>query len=318
MNSVHVVLCTYNGEQYLKEMLESLVSQTLKPRTVVVLDDCSTDGTCEIVESYKQKLPLEFIKNTMNSGHRAAFSKALEYTRQFVEPGDFIALADQDDIWHPEKNGILVSEIKNHALVFGDAEIIDKFGKISADSWREQALISTDTNINRQVAGINNVTGMLSLFKAELLDEILPIPEGVTVHDRWIAMVAEKSALSNAQGVCAIPQKVAQYRIHGNNAVGGTATPPMSKTLSIAKSWTQTILENKDRLHLNECEIKFAQTHLDWTQQRLNNATALKFLPWIIRNRNDLFLQTTFLARAKKIAFSCLGLSLAKKLFSKS
>lgn len=318
MNSVHVVLCTYNGEAYLKEMLDSLVSQTLKPKTVVVLDDCSTDNSFSIVDSYKQKLPLKLFKNETNLGHRVSFSKALEIARQFVEPGDFIALADQDDIWFPQKNEILAKEIKNHALVFGDAQIIDKLGKVTADSWRFQAHISTETNIKRQAAGINNVTGMLSLFKVELLDQVLPIPEGVTVHDRWIAMIAEKSTSPNAKGVCAIPQTVAQYRIHGNNAVGGAQTPPMSKVLSISASWTQTILDNKERLHLDENELKFVQTHLEWTQQRTRRATALRFLPWIFKNRNDLFLKTSVFSQIKQIIFSCIGLSLAKKLFAKS
>ncbi|MCQ2098409.1 MAG: glycosyltransferase [Fibrobacter sp.] len=313
MNSVHVVLCTYNGERFLEEMLRSIVSQTIPPKTVTILDDASTDNTTGIVEKFSEILPLHFHKNQKNSGHRAAFSKALEYARPFVEPGDFIALADQDDIWEPTKNETLLKEIGDAALAFGDAQIIDGDGKKTADSWRAQAHISKVTNIDRQVAGINNVTGMISLFRGELLEKILPIPEGVTVHDRWIAMMALKNG-----GVKAIDQVVAKYRIHGNNAVGGAATPCMSETLKTAISWNETILANSQRLEMTPGEIAFAKRHLAWSRRKLNCATALRDLPWVFAHRNDLFLKTSAVTRLKQILFSGLGLSLARKLFGKS
>jgi len=313
MNSVHVVLCTYNGERFLKEMLQSIACQTVPSKSVTILDDASSDNTCSIVESFAEVLPLHFYKNTSNTGHRAAFSRALEYASQFVEPGDYIALADQDDIWEPNKNELLLKGICESALAFGDAQIIDGEGKKTADSWRALAHISKDTNINRQVAGINNVTGMISLFKAELLQDILPIPEGVTVHDRWIAMMAVKNG-----GIKAIDQVVAKYRIHGNNAVGGVATPCMSKTLATAISWNETILDNASRLKLTDAEISFAKKHLAWTKRKMNCATALRDLPWVIANRDNLFLKTSPATRLKQVLFSAFGLPLAKKLFGKS
>lgn len=313
MNSVHVVLCTYNGERYLDEMLRSIAWQTLPAKSVTILDDASSDRTCEIVESYREKLPLHFYRNETNTGHRAAFSKALEYARQLVQPGDFIALADQDDIWNPTKNEKLVQGVGSKALAFGDAQIIDGQGNKTADSWRALAHISKDSNICRQVAGINNVTGMISLFRVELLNEILPIPEGVTVHDRWIAMMALKNG-----GIVAIDETVASYRIHGGNAVGGVATPCMSKTLATAISWNETIIANADRLKMNDGEINFAKKHLRWTQHKTAHTTAFRFLPWVFAHRDDLFLKTSAVTRLKQILFSALGLPLAKKLFGKS
>ncbi|MCF0223188.1 MAG: glycosyltransferase [Fibrobacter sp.] len=313
MNSVHVVLCTYNGERFLEEMLHSLAWQTVPAKSVTILDDASTDGTCRIVEKFSEILPLHFYKNRENSGHRAAFSKALEKARAFVEPGDFIALADQDDIWEPTKNETLLKGIENGALVFGDAQVIDGEGRTTADSWRKFAYIQTDTNINRQVAGINNVTGMLSLFRGELLEKILPIPEGVTVHDRWIAMIALKNG-----GVKALDQVVAKYRIHGNNAVGGVATPSMSETLTTAITWNETLLENSRRLELTPAETAFAKRHLAWTRRKLDHPTALRNLPWVFTHRDDLFLKTSAMKRLKQIIFSGFGLTLARKLFGKS
>ncbi|MCF0215312.1 MAG: glycosyltransferase [Fibrobacteraceae bacterium] len=318
MNSVHVVLCTYNGEKYLGEMLNSLVAQTYPCKTVIALDDASKDSTYKILESFHDKLPIKIFCNENNTGHRAAFSKALDLAKPFIEPGDYVALADQDDIWDAKKNELLVKNIGNASLVFGDAQVIDGEGNLTARSWRKLAHIGTDTNIQRQIAGINNVTGMLSLFKGELLEKILPIPKGVTVHDRWIAMVAQKNKTPKGEGgVKAISHVVAQYRIHGENAVGGTAIPSMSKTLEIAYSWTQTIIANNNRLNLSSAELLFAQKHLNWIKHKQTRAFAFKYLPWIIKNQNQLFLQTSIFKRFMQMTFSCIGLSTAKKFLGK-
>ena len=49
---VSIIMSTYNGERYIREQLESLLSQTLKADEVLILDDCSTDSTCSIIEDF--------------------------------------------------------------------------------------------------------------------------------------------------------------------------------------------------------------------------------------------------------------------------
>ena len=73
-----ITLATYNGEKYLAQMLDSLVAQTRPADVIIAVDDGSKDSTCEILERYKDKLPLEITKFEKNRGHRAAFSTALE------------------------------------------------------------------------------------------------------------------------------------------------------------------------------------------------------------------------------------------------
>ena len=313
MAKIGIVLATYNGEKYLAQMLDSLVAQTRPADFIVAVDDGSKDNTPAILKSYQDRLPLQVTILEKNSGHRAAFSKALELAQPQLSSNDLIALADQDDVWLPQKLEILEKEIQDKSLVFGDAQVVDANGKIIAESWRSYSKIEKKISIEQQIAGINNVTGCLSLFSASLLDAILPIPEGVTVHDRWIAMLADKH-----NGVAAIDTPVVQYRIHGNNAVGGVAAPSMSKTLETQIQWTQTILDNAKRLDLTEKEIRFAKNLLSLTKARLTHGFTPFHLLWIAKHRHKLFLKDSAAVTLKRILFTAVGLPLARKIWKKS
>ena len=313
MAKIGIVLATYNGEKYLAQMLNSLVAQTRPADFIVAVDDGSKDNTPAILKSYQDRLPLQVTILEKNSGHRAAFSKALELAQPQLSSNDLIALADQDDVWLPQKLEILEKEIQDKSLVFGDAQVVDANGKIIAESWRSYSKIEKKISIEQQIAGINNVTGCLSLFSASLLDAILPIPEGVTVHDRWIAMLADKH-----NGVAAIDTPVVQYRIHGNNAVGGVAAPSMSKTLETQIQWTQTILDNAKRLDLTEKEIRFAKNLLSLTKARLTHGFTPFRLLWIAKHRHELFLKDSAAVTLKRILFTAVGLPLARKIWKKS
>ena len=313
MAKIGIVLATYNGEKYLAQMLDSLVAQTRPADFIVAVDDGSKDNTPAILKSYQNHLPLQVTILEKNSGHRAAFSKALELAQPQLSSNDLIALADQDDVWLPQKLEILEKEIQDKSLVFGDAQVVDANGKIIAESWRSYSKIEKKISIEQQIAGINNVTGCLSLFSASLLDAMLPIPEGVTVHDRWIAMLADKH-----NGVAAIDTPVVQYRIHGNNAVGGVAAPSMSKTLETQIQWTQTILDNAKRLDLTEKEIRFAKNLLSLTKARLTHGFTPFHLLWIAKHRHKLFLKDSAAVTLKRILFTAVGLPLARKIWKKS
>ena len=318
MAKIGIVLATYNGEKYLAQMLDSLVAQTRQADFIVAVDDGSKDNTPAILKSFQDRLPLQITRLEKNSGHRAAFSKALELAQPQLDDNDLIALADQDDVWLPQKLKFLEKAMEAEqgekpTLVFGDAQVVDADGKIIAESWRSYSKIEKKISMEQQIAGINNVTGCLSLFRASLLKTILPIPEGVTVHDRWIAMIADRQG-----GIAAIDAPVVQYRIHGNNAVGGVAAPSMSKTLETQIQWIQTILDNAGKLLLSKKEIRFAQKLLGLAKARLTRAISPLRLLWIAKHRNELFLKDSAAVTMKRILFTAVGLPLARKIWKKS
>lgn len=93
---ISIAMATYNGEKYLPQLLDSLLAQTLLPSEIVVVDDCSYDGTLSILETYSKKMPIKVYVNDENLGVNQNFEKAVSLTT-----GDYVLLCDQDDVWLP-------------------------------------------------------------------------------------------------------------------------------------------------------------------------------------------------------------------------
>lgn len=112
MQTISVVLTTYNGERYLKEQLDSIRDQTRKPNEVIILDDGSSDGTVDLVRSYIAENSLStwhLIQNDTNLGWRANFKKGFDLAQ-----GDLIFPSDQDDVWHVDKIEEMVRVMMEH------------------------------------------------------------------------------------------------------------------------------------------------------------------------------------------------------------
>jgi len=95
-----VAMCTYNGEQYLQEQLDSIIAQTRLPNEVVVCDDGSTDATLQILDEFQETapFPVRIYRNGTRLGPTKNFEKAIKLCS-----GNVIALSDQDDVWMPHK-----------------------------------------------------------------------------------------------------------------------------------------------------------------------------------------------------------------------
>lgn len=97
---IAVVMATYNGELFLKEQLDSILTQTLLPYEIIIQDDCSQDDTWCILQLYRKRYPklIKIYRNESSLGAHQNFIKAFQYVKS-----DYIAPCDQDDIWMPEK-----------------------------------------------------------------------------------------------------------------------------------------------------------------------------------------------------------------------
>jgi glycosyltransferase involved in cell wall biosynthesis len=115
MKSVSVILSTYNGEQYLTALLDSLRSQTRQPDEVLVSDDASTDRTLEIVRSYIGKYGLtnwHIIDHERNVGWRANFKRGI-----LSCSGDLVFPCDQDDIWDDRKIELMTAVMEENSNI---------------------------------------------------------------------------------------------------------------------------------------------------------------------------------------------------------
>lgn len=182
---VSIAMCTYNGEKYLSQQLESILNQTYRNLEIIIVDDGSTDRTIEIMSEYQQKDErIKIFQNAHNLGFVQNFAKAISLCT-----GDYIALSDQDDIWKLEKIEKFVKEIGENLLIYSDAILID-----NNNNKAERNLIEPYANLisgkcNKAFLFSNCVSGNTMMFKRELLEYILPIPD-VSFHDIWIAFIA--------------------------------------------------------------------------------------------------------------------------------
>ena len=96
-DTVSIIMPSYNTAQFLLQSVQSVVAQTYKDWELIIVDDCSTDNTDEVIASISDER-IRYIKNEQNSGAAVSRNKALREAR-----GRWIAFLDSDDLWHPEK-----------------------------------------------------------------------------------------------------------------------------------------------------------------------------------------------------------------------
>jgi glycosyltransferase involved in cell wall biosynthesis len=224
---LEVVLPTYNGAAYLEAQLASIFAQTLQPRRVLLRDDGSRDGTPALIERLQGQYGswLKVLTSDANLGCTANVGRLLE-----ASAAAYVALADQDDLWWPDKlerSLRLLQELEaihgpeTPLLVHTDLELVDEQGARLGETYlQRQRLDPTRTGLVDLVL-TNVVTGCTVLCNRALLTRALPIPEQAVVHDWWLALVA--SALGRIEH---LPLPSLSYRQHRDNVLGAPGTTP--------------------------------------------------------------------------------------------
>lgn len=203
---ISVVLCSYNGARFIKEQVQSICSQTYPVQELIVVDDASTDDTCAIIEELGRKDErIRLYRNPANLGFSANFEKAL-----LLASADRIAIADQDDYWHPEKLEKMIS--RWHAevpLVYCDSVRFTE--QLPVDPVPNKKNRKLEGNDPKCIALFNTISGHAMLIRKSLLLKAIPIPTGV-YYDWWLAVVA----MCNGS-VQFIPEILVYQRAHNQN-----------------------------------------------------------------------------------------------------
>jgi glycosyltransferase involved in cell wall biosynthesis len=235
-----VALCTYNGAAYLPEQLESIAAQRRPPEELVVRDDASEDDTAAVVHDFAARapFPVRFERNTERLGSTRNFDGAIAACT-----GDLIALADQDDVWRPDKLSTIERCFHDNpgvGLVFSDADLVDAaLNPIGARLW---ARIGFDHGRQRfwrargALAALvpgRTVTGATMAFRSTFRALVLPTPEGIVpmIHDGWIAL-----AIAAVAGVAFIEEPLVAYRQHGAQQIGTPETEAPRRLVAMASA----------------------------------------------------------------------------------
>ncbi len=228
---IQVIVCTYQGERFITEQLTSILDQSYVNFEVLVFDDRSTDQTCDIVGVFCQKFSnIVLYKNTNNLGFLGNFEQALNSAS-----AAYIALSDQDDIWHKDKLQLCMEALMDlekkqpnlPVLVHSDLSYIDDKGEqIHGSFFEKKGLTLPNEKSLSHILGHCGVMGNTILMNRILVDKALPFPEGLKYHDYWFAVVNEIFGIRKA-----IQKPLVGYRIHNDN---NSANNRIIKT---RKSW---------------------------------------------------------------------------------
>lgn len=216
---ISVCLATYNGCKYLKEQLDSILVQLGNHDEVIISDDSSIDETLDIVESYHDNR-IVVLPNQKFHSPIFNFENALKHAN-----GDYIFLSDQDDIWEMDKVRIMSTYLTQYSLVVSNCSIIDKNGEVIREAYFSDTV--SKKGVFRNLVR-NNYLGCCMAFRREVLNIALPFPSRIAMHDIWLGLCA-----SAFFSTTFIPNKLIQYRRHGNNASVTAEASNLSLTYQI-------------------------------------------------------------------------------------
>jgi len=214
---VAVCMATYDPPMDLFErQLHSIRTQSHGNWVCVISDDCSDPARFAAIEAAvagDERFVVS--RSPVRLGFYRNFERALSLA---PAAATYVAMADQDDAWYPDKLETLLAEIGQAQLVYSDARIVDRGGALIADTYWGRRRNNHSDLLSLLVA--NSVTGAASLFRRELLDDALPFPPAqfTHFHDHWIALTA--LALGD---IAFVDRPLYDYVQHGDASLGHAA-----------------------------------------------------------------------------------------------
>lgn len=230
---ISILMATYNGEKYVKEQIESLLSQTFCNFTLWVSDDVSTDGTWDILQAYARQYPqkIKISRREKNSG-----DSRYNFLGLMVKIKDnYVMLCDQDDVWLPDKIEKTLAKMKAMEgqypdmpiLVRTDAKIVDQGLRVVYPSYKQVMHSNFDRTDFCQVLIQNTFAGCTAMYNRRLADLIDQKPDYCVMHDWWLELIA---AAFGKLGY--IDEPTMLYRQHGINVIGVKDVRKLSYKLS--------------------------------------------------------------------------------------
>lgn len=275
---ISVVVCTYNGAKYIEEQLASITGQSYAVAEIIVVDDASADDTTQVVErAAARDNRITLYKNEVNIGFTANFEKAMKMAKH-----EFIAIADQDDVWHLHKiEKLMAAFTDDAAAIYCDSVRFTKTIPTAPVANKKNRRIN-GTEV-RQLAMYNTVSGHALVIRKSLLVHALPIPSAI-YYDWWLAL----QSVANG-GLQFLDEILVYQRAHDNN-------------VTIAKNTSERELRNNYRtmlgthLHaftqidnLSNADKEFFVRFENYWSEMLQKGSSAKLFWFILKHRANLF-----------------------------
>lgn len=202
INNVSVLLASYNGEKYIREQIESILTDLEDDDELIVSDDGSVDLTLNIVSEFTDRR-IKVVEGP-HKGFVNNFINAFKNSKNAI-----IFFCDQDDIWvRGKRNKVVNAFSEGINLVKHDAVIVDENLNVLENSYNKKRGANTSYLKN---FFCNTFTGCCMAIRREWLEKVVPIPDNI-YHDWWIGLLS-----CRYKCVKIIDDKLILYRRHGNN-----------------------------------------------------------------------------------------------------
>lgn len=216
---VLVLMSTYNGERYLKEQIDSILTQEGVSVHLLVRDDGSKDKTCAILDEYDKQYDNVSVVKAENVGFVKSFSKLVEMSCNYKTQVEYYAFSDQDDVWMPHKLKTACSYLskmdQDKPLLFSSNSIYvdENMKELGVFHPKEPYRTKENVMIYPTEQGCSMV---FNLKAVELYN--LHHPD-ISWHDRWMCLIC------NFMGeMCYCHEPLFYYRMHSNNTLSGKKT----------------------------------------------------------------------------------------------
>lgn len=227
-------MAVYNGANYIREQIASILSQLGDNDELIIVDDASLDDTVAIIDSYNDRR-IRIVHQEYNRGVVQSFGHALQEAG-----GEIIFLADQDDVWRTDKVEKFLEIFRAYpdiTLLMSDLAIMDAAGNTILESRFKTKKFHPGVlhNLMR-----NSYQGSTMAFRRSILDYCLPFPCDIPMHDMWIGLVNQFVGK-----VMFINDPLLFYRRHGSNK-----SPETHASLMQMIYWRWSLMKNLGRLYV--------------------------------------------------------------------
>ncbi len=314
--TVSVVMCTYNGERYIREQLDSILAQTYPITEIIIQDNESTDGTMAILQEYAKAYPIIHVFSHPRFTNIAPTDDA---TRQIVNDNffsaiaratsDYIAISDQDDIWLHTKIEEQMSTIGDNWCCFHYSPLFSTMPNYAYSDSR-----SYNYGLERMLFA-GTIAGYTMLIRKSLYDTLMQQVPSTQLHQitnaAFFDIIMSCIALAFNK-IVFIPRALSFHRRHPNNA---------SSSKTVRRDLSKRTVTNAIRLVLRNLNPAYRKVIIPIVRRRMtcigllldcfpdapNQYTHeayqiihiytdkhvpfrnLQFVSWAIRNRNKIF-----------------------------
>ena len=228
---IDILMATYNGERFVGEQIDSIQRQTWKKWRLLVSDDCSVDGTLDVVRRYAagdDRIRI-ISENVKHGGAKENFFALMGYS-----DAPYCMFCDQDDVWLPEKVEKTLNIVKrleaespdSPVLVFTDMKVVDGELNVVDGSFERFSAIDPARTAFPQVVAQSLGAGCTMMGNATVRDAALRIEkvDDVIMHDWWVSLIA---AAFGSIGY--LDEPTSMYRQHGMNEIGALEYSPVRR-----------------------------------------------------------------------------------------